>query len=170
MDGSRTDAGAMEGSPGHARVPGLPSGAGGGPRLPDPCPARGQGPRGRVRAHPGCGGFCEGHTRILQRLGAERLGDRRSLARLYGWLIQDLGTGFPAQGACAACEAAKEYERASLTALRDLLHPVTRDPDLHKRFVEGEGLCLSHFVAAASLLEDEESLRVLAETRLPIQP
>lgn len=111
------------------------------------------------------GGFCEGHTRILQRLGAERLGDRGSLARLYGWLIQDLGTGFPAQGACAACEAAKEYERASLAALRDLLHPVTRDPDLHKRFVEGEGLCLSHFVAAASLLEDEESLRVLAEVQ-----
>ncbi len=107
------------------------------------------------------GGFCEGHTRILQRLGAERLGDRRSLARLYGWLLDDLASGLARNAVCPACGVAMEYERVSLTALRDLLHPVTGDPDLRGRFEEGEGLCLSHFVAMASLVEDRESLGIL---------
>jgi hypothetical protein len=111
------------------------------------------------------GGFCEGHTRILRRLGVERLGDRRSLARLYGWLLDDLVSGLAHRDSCPACEAAAEYERASLAALRDLLHPVTGDPDLRKRFEEGEGLCLSHFVAATSVMEDRESLRILADVQ-----
>lgn len=61
--------------------------------------------------------------------------------------------------------SAGQYERASLAALRDLLHPVTGDRDLRKGFEEGEGLCLTHFVAAASFLEDDESLRVLADVQ-----
>lgn len=111
------------------------------------------------------GGFCEGHTRILKSLGAQSLGDRRSLARLYGWLLDDLASGSVPRGACPACEAAEQYERASLTALRDLLHPVTGEPDLRERFEEGEGLCLEHFAAAAALVEDGESLMVLSDVQ-----
>ncbi|MFI5339519.1 MAG: hypothetical protein ACHQ7N_06745 [Candidatus Methylomirabilales bacterium] len=111
------------------------------------------------------GGFCEDHTRVLRRLGVERLGDRRSLARLYGWLLDDLASDRTPRGSCPACEAAMEYERVSLTALRDLLHPVTGDPDLRERFEQGEGLCLGHFVAAASLVEDGESLRILTDAQ-----
>ena len=111
------------------------------------------------------GGFCESHTRTLQRLGSERLGDRRSLARLYGWLLDDLGSSLLQHGSCPACEAEEQYERASLAALRDLLHPETGDPDLRKRFEKGEGLCLNHFVAAASLVKDRESLVILTDVQ-----
>jgi hypothetical protein len=110
-------------------------------------------------------GFCEDHTRVLRRLGAEKLGDRRSLARLYGWLLVDLASSLTPRSPCPACEAAAEYERASLAALRDLLHPVTGDPDLRERFEQGKGLCLGHFVAVASLVEDDESLRVLTDVQ-----
>jgi hypothetical protein len=116
----------------------------------------------RVR---GAGGFCEGHTQTLRRLGSERLGDRRSLARLYGWLLNDLVADHTSHGACPACEAARQYERASLAALRDMLRPAAGDTNLRKGFEKGEGLCLGHFVAAASLLEDDESLRVLADVQ-----
>ena len=111
------------------------------------------------------GGFCEDHTRWLTRLGAERLGDRRSLARLYGWLLDDLDPDFIPTSPCPACEAAADYERASLAALRDLLHPDTGDVDLRERFAAGTGLCLSHFVAAASVIEDGESLRMLTDAQ-----
>lgn len=107
------------------------------------------------------GGFCEGHTRVLRELGADRLGDRRSVARLYGWLLHDLARDLASRAACPACEAAAEYERASLLALRDLLHPITGDGSLRKMFEAGPGLCRPHFVAGASLLEDTESLRAL---------
>jgi hypothetical protein len=107
------------------------------------------------------GGFCEDHTRILLRLGAERLGDRRSLARLYGWLLADFAPDVSANAPCPACEAAEAYERASLLALRDLLHPITGDASLRKTFEAGPGLCQPHFVAGASVLEDTESLRAL---------
>ena len=116
----------------------------------------------RIRAS---GGFCEGHTRTLQSLGVQRLGDRRSIARLYGWLLDDLASGPAPRGGCPACGAAEQYEQASLTALRDLLHSVTGDSDLRNQFEEAGGLCLSHFVAAASLVEDGESLRILTEAQ-----
>ena len=58
-----------------------------------------------------------------------------------------------------------EYERVGLTALRDLLHPVTGDPDVRERFEEGEGLCLNHFVAAASLVEDRESFGIITDVQ-----
>ncbi len=109
------------------------------------------------------GGFCEDHTWVLRQLGAERLGDRRSLARLCGWLLDDQSAVPAPRGPCPACEAAAEHERASLAALRDLLHSVTGDADLRKRFTERSGRCLSHFVAAASLIEDAESLRSLTD-------
>ncbi len=108
------------------------------------------------------GGFCEDHTRILRSLGAERIGDRRSLARLYGWLLDDLPSDPTARRACPACEAAADYEQASLAALRDLLHPVAGDVELRKQFEDGKGLCRDHFVAAASLIEEFESLRIIA--------
>lgn len=111
------------------------------------------------------GGFCEGHTRILRWRGGESLGDRRSIARLYGWLLEDLTAGRALDGPCPACEAATEYERASLMALRDLLHPVTGDPDLRRRFEESAGLCREHFVAAAALVQEPESLQVLADVQ-----
>jgi hypothetical protein len=111
------------------------------------------------------GGFCEGHTQVLRRLGVQRLGERRSLARLYGWLLDDLASDRTPRDSCPACEAAKEYERVSLTALRDLLHPVTGDPDLRERFEQGEGLCLSHFAAVASLVEDRDSFRILSDVQ-----
>jgi len=111
------------------------------------------------------GGFCEGHTGFLRRLGAEKPGDRRSVARLYGWLLGDLPSDPAPRRACPACEAAADYERASVLALRDLLHPVTGDPDLRTRFEDGAGLCLHHFVAAASLIEDGESLRILVDVQ-----
>jgi len=44
------------------------------------------------------GGFCEDHTRVLRRLGVERLGDRRSLASLYGWLLDDLASDLAPAG------------------------------------------------------------------------
>jgi hypothetical protein len=111
------------------------------------------------------GNFCEGHTRILRRLGVERVGDRRSLGRLYEWLLDDLASDRTPRGSCPACEAAMEYERVSLTAFRDLLHPETGDPDLRERFEQGEGLCLNHFVAAASLVEDRESFGILTDVQ-----
>jgi hypothetical protein len=111
------------------------------------------------------GGFCEGHTRILRRLGALRLGDRRSIGRLYGWLLDDLDPDFIPTSPCPACEAAADYERASLLALRDVLHPITGDGDLRERFAAGAGLCLIHFVAAASVIEDGESLRILTDVQ-----
>lgn len=111
------------------------------------------------------GGFCEDHTRVLKWLGEKGLGDRRSIARLYGWLLDDLVSGLAHRDSCPACEAAKKYERASLTALRDLLHPVTGDPDLRERFEEGEGLCLNHFVAVALLVEDRESFGILTDVQ-----
>lgn len=111
------------------------------------------------------GGFCEGHTRILRRLGSKSLGDRRSLARLSGWLLDDLTSGVAPHGACPACETADEYERMSLAALRDILHPATGDATLRSRFQHGEGLCLNHFVVTASLIEEPEGLRVLAEVQ-----
>lgn len=111
------------------------------------------------------GGFCEEHTHLLRRLGATRLGDRRSLARLYGWLLDDLASDLTPPSPCPACDAAADFERASLAALRDLLHPVTGEPDLQRRFEEGEGLCLNHFVAAASVIEDGESLRILTDVQ-----
>ena len=111
------------------------------------------------------GGFCEDHTRWLTRLGAERLGDRRSLARLYGWLLDDLDPDFIPTSPCPACEAAADYERASLAALRDLLHPDTGDADLRERFAAGTGLCLNHFVAAASVIENGESLRMVTDVQ-----
>lgn len=111
------------------------------------------------------GGFCEDHTRWLTRLGAERLGDRRSLARLYGWLLDDLDPDLIPTSPCPACKAAADYERASLLALRDLLHPNTGDVDLREQFAAGTGLCLSHFVAAASVIEDGESLRMLTDAQ-----
>jgi hypothetical protein len=111
------------------------------------------------------GGFCEDHTRWLARLGAERLGDRRSLVRLYGWLLDDIDPDLIPTSPCPACEAAANYERASLAALRDWLHPDTGDADLRERFAAGTGLCLSHFVAAASVIENGESLRILIEVQ-----
>lgn len=111
------------------------------------------------------GGFCEGHTRILRRLGSESLGDRRSVARLYGWLLDDLAIGFTPHGPCPACEVKEEYGRVSLAALRDLLHPATGEADLRRQFEESRGLCLPHFVAAASSIENEESLRLLADVQ-----
>jgi len=111
------------------------------------------------------GGFCEDHTRWLTRLGAERLGDRRSLARLSGWLLDDLDPDFIPTSPCPACEAAADYERASLAALRDLLHPDTGDADLRERFAAGTGLCLNHFVAAASVIENGESLRMVTDVQ-----
>lgn len=111
------------------------------------------------------GGFCEEHTHLLRRLGATRLGDRRSLARLYGWLLDDLASDLTPPSPCPACDAAADFERASLAALRDLLHPVTGDADLRKRFTDGTGLCLNHFVAAAARIEDGESLRILTDVQ-----
>ncbi len=111
------------------------------------------------------GGFCEGHTRILQELAARKLGDRRSVARLYGWLLEDLASDLTPSGSCPACEAAAKYERASLLALRDLLRPDTGDVDLREQFAAGTGLCLSHFVAAASVIENGESLRILTDVQ-----
>jgi hypothetical protein len=111
------------------------------------------------------GGFCQDHTRWLARLGAERLGDGRSLAHLYGWLLDDLDPDFIPTCPCPACEAAADYERASLLALRDLLNPDTGDVDLRERFAAGAGLCLSHFVAAASVIENGESLRILIDAQ-----
>lgn len=111
------------------------------------------------------GGFCEGHSRDLRRMAAQRLGDRRSVARLYGWLLDDLISGLTSRGACPACEAAREYAQASLVALRDLLHPLTGDADLRKRFTDGTGLCLGHFAAAASVIEDGQSLRILTDVQ-----
>jgi hypothetical protein len=111
------------------------------------------------------GGFCEDHTRVLKWLGEKGLGDRRSIARLYGWLLDDLVSGLAHHDSCPACEAAKEYERVSLTALRDLLHPVDGDGDLRKRFRDGPGLCRAHFVRAASVIEEGESLRILADVQ-----
>jgi hypothetical protein len=113
----------------------------------------------------GAGGFCEDHTRTLQRLGSQKLGNRRSLARLYGWLLDDLASDLTPRSSCPACEAAEQYERVSLAAVRDLLHPVTGDPDLRERFEEGEGLCLNHFVAATSLVADGESLWILTDVQ-----
>lgn len=111
------------------------------------------------------GGYCEDHTRVLRRLGAQGLGDRRSLARLYGWLLDDLASDLTPPGPCPACNAAADYERASLAALRDLLHPVSGAADLRKRFADGTGLCLSHFVAAACVIEDGESLQILIDVQ-----
>ena len=111
------------------------------------------------------GGFCEGHTRVLRELGLDRLGDRRSVGRLYGWLLDDLACDFPPRGSCPACEAAAEYERASLLALRDLLHPMGGDPDLRKAFQDGAGLCRVHFVRAALLIEERESVRILIDAQ-----
>lgn len=111
------------------------------------------------------GGFCEDHTRVLKWLGEKSLGDRRSIARLYGWLLDDLASGPAPRGECPACKAAKEYERVSLTALRDLLHPVDGDGDLRKRFRVGPGLCRAHFLRAASVIEEGESLRILADVQ-----
>jgi len=111
------------------------------------------------------GGFCEEHTRFLCRMSAKRLGDRRSVARLYGWLLDDLAAGLTPRGPCPACDAAREYERASLLGLRDLLHPLIGDADLQRAFESGEGLCLDHFVVAASLIEEGESLRVLMDAQ-----
>lgn len=107
----------------------------------------------------------EGHSRVLRRLAAQRLGDRRSVARLYGWLLDDLASGITPRGACPACEAAREYAQASLVALRDLLHPITGDTHLRNRVEDGEGLCLGHFVSTASLIEDGESLRILVDVQ-----
>ncbi len=111
------------------------------------------------------GGFCEGHTRILRRMGAGRLGDRRSVDRLYGWLLNDLASGLVPRGPCPACEAAAGYEQASLSGFRDLLHPIIGDADLRRAFEGGEGLCLIHFVAAASVIGEDESLRILADVQ-----
>jgi hypothetical protein len=111
------------------------------------------------------GGFCEGHTRVLRELGAGRVGDRRSVARLYGWLLDDLARDLAPLEPCPACEAAREYERASLLGLRDLLHPLTGDAGLRKAFEGGEGLCLDHLVAAASVIEERESLQVLTHVQ-----
>jgi len=111
------------------------------------------------------GGLCEDHTRILQELAARKLGDRRSVARLYGWLLEDLASDLTPSGSCPACEAAAKYERASLLALRDLLRPDTGDVDLREQFAAGTGLCLSHFVAAASVIENGESLRILTDVQ-----
>jgi hypothetical protein len=110
-------------------------------------------------------GFCEGHTRTLRELGAQRLGDRRSVARLFGWLLTDLASGLTPRDTCPACETEADYERASLAALRDILRPMTGDPDLRKRFACRPALCLSHFVAAASLVENDESLRILTDVQ-----
>jgi hypothetical protein len=111
------------------------------------------------------GGFCEDHTRVLKWLGEKGLGDRRSIARLYGWLLVDLASSLTPRSPCPACEAAAEYERASLTALRDMLHPVDGDGDLRKRFRDGPRLCRAHFVRAASVIEEGESLRILADVQ-----
>jgi hypothetical protein len=111
------------------------------------------------------GGFCEDHTRWLRRLGAERLGDRRSLARLYGWLLDELDSDLTPSSPCPACEAAAGCERKSLGALRDWLHPDTGDTDFRERFAAGTGLCLNHFAAVMSVIEDRESLRMLADVQ-----
>jgi hypothetical protein len=111
------------------------------------------------------GGFCEDHTRWLRRLGAERPGDRRSLARLYGWLLDDLDPDLTPSSPCPACDAAAEYERTSLAALRDCLHPDAGDAKFRERFAVGSGLCLSHFVAAASVIQDGQSLRMLTDVQ-----
>lgn len=113
----------------------------------------------------GAGSFCEDHTGILQELAARRLGDRRSVARLYGWLLDDLARDPTPHGACPACEAAGEYERGSLSALRDILDPDTGDSDLREQFAAGPGLCRAHFVRATSVIEDTESLRRLADVQ-----
>lgn len=111
------------------------------------------------------GGFCEGHTRVLRELGLDRLGDRWSVARLYGWLLDDLASDLTSCGSCPAREAAAKYERASLLAPRDLLRPVGGDPDLRKRFKNGVGLCRAHFVKAALLIEERESVRILIDAQ-----
>ncbi len=107
-------------------------------------------------------GFCQDHTRVLGRLSAKSLGDRRAIARLYGWLLEDLTPGVALGGPCPACTMATEYERACLAALRDALHPTTGDPRVRERFMEGRGLCRRHFVAAALAFEEPESLKNLA--------
>jgi hypothetical protein len=111
------------------------------------------------------GGFCVDHTRFLKRLAAARRGDRRSVARLYGWLLDDLVSGPDPQKGCPACEAAATYERVSLAALRDLLLPEATAPDLRQRVEGSNGLCLHHFGAAAAVIEDAESLRLLADVQ-----
>jgi hypothetical protein len=94
-----------------------------------------------------------------------RLGDRRCIDRLYGWLLDDLASGPGPRDPCPACEAAEQYERASLGALRDLLHPLSGDPKLRAQVESGEGLCREHQVRAASRLEEGESLRLLVDAQ-----
>ncbi len=110
-------------------------------------------------------GFCEAHTEVLVSLGAESLGDRRSLLRLYSWLVADLATGSSPRASCPACETAVDYERACLAALRDFLHQTSGDPELRRQYADGPGLCRAHFAAAASRVEENESLRFLAEVQ-----
>jgi hypothetical protein len=111
------------------------------------------------------GGFCEEHTRILRQFCAERVGDCWSVARLYGWLLDDGASLVPLERECPACEAAAKYGEASLAALRNLLHPQTGDATFRTRFAEGPGLCRGHFAEAATMMEDRETLRILVETQ-----
>jgi hypothetical protein len=110
-------------------------------------------------------GFCEAHTEVLVSLGAESLGDRRSLLRLYSWLVADLATGSSPGASCAACETAADYEGACLAALRDFVHPTSGDPELRRQYADGPGLCRAHFVAAASRVAENASLQFLAEVQ-----
>ena len=112
------------------------------------------------------GGFCEEHTGILRQLCVERVGDRWSVARLYGWLLDDSASLLPPQKECPACEAAAKYAGASLAALHDLLHPQMGDAAFRTRFAEGPGLCRGHFAAAAELMRDRETLRLLVEVQV----
>jgi hypothetical protein len=111
------------------------------------------------------GGFCEEHTGILRQLCVDRVGDRWSVARLYGWLLDDSASLRPPTKACPACEVATEYASVSLAALRDLLHPDTGDATFRTRFAEGPGLCRGHFAAAAEMMTDLTTLQVLVDVQ-----
>ena len=111
------------------------------------------------------GGFCDEHTGILRQLCVERVGDRWSVARLYGWLLGDSALLRPPTKECPACEAATKYAEGSLAAFRDLLHPDTGDVALRARFAEGPGLCRGHFAAAAEMMTDLTTLQFLVEVQ-----
>jgi hypothetical protein len=113
----------------------------------------------------GSWGLCARHAGALVHLEPVESGDGLGTGTLYGWLLDDLGPDFIPTSPCPGCEAAEAYERGSLAALRDLLHPVSGDADLRRRFEDGAGLCLGHFVAAAPVMQDDESLRILTDVQ-----
>lgn len=108
------------------------------------------------------GGFCEAHARILRQSCLARVGDRWSVARLYGWLLDDPELLRLPTRECPACEAATSYAEASLVALCELLSPDIGDAAFRTRFARGAGLCRGHFAAATEkMMNDREALRLL---------